>query len=179
MKFTPLELAGAYLIELEPRTDDRGYFARQWCAEEFSSRALCATIAQINTGFSPLAGTLRGLHFQRGADREVKVVRCSRGAVFDVIVDLRPDSPSFGKHYATDLSAESGRAVYAPEGFAHGYQTLRPDSEVQYLTSKAFSASSATGVRFDDPQFAISWPIAVSRISKQDREWPDFDGSAR
>ena len=174
MIFTPLGLGGAFLIAQERRSDHRGYFARVWCAAEFARAGLDTHIEQINTGFSPAAGTLRGMHLQIGEHAEVKVVRCTRGAVFDVMVDLRSDSPTFCHAYSTELTADNGHMLYVPKGFAHGYQTLVPDSELQYSTSAVYAAKSAHGVRFDDPRFKISWPLPVSTISDQDRGWPDF-----
>jgi dTDP-4-dehydrorhamnose 3,5-epimerase len=172
--FTPLELNGAFVIDQERRADDRGYFARTWCAEEFARHGLDDTVVQINTGFSPAAGTLRGMHLQTGAHAEVKLARCTRGAVLDVIVDLRRNSPTFCESYAVELSAENGRMLYAPKGFAHGYQTLVADTELLYSTSAVYSPGSACGVRYDDPRFDIRWLLPVSRISDQDRTWPDF-----
>jgi dTDP-4-dehydrorhamnose 3,5-epimerase len=172
--FTPLELAGAYVVDQERRTDHRGYFARTWCVDEFAGHGLDTTVVQINTGFSPAAGTLRGLHLQTGADAEVKVVRCTRGAVHDVIVDLRRDAPSFCRAIAVELSADNGRMLYVPRGVAHGYQTLVDDSELLYSTSTAYAPGNAHGVRYDDPTFGITWPLPISSISEQDRTWPDF-----
>ena len=174
MNFQPLELSGAYLVEVARRADERGYFVREWCMTEFEKRGLCARIAQINAGFSPVPGTLRGMHFQVGADSEVKVVRCTRGAAFDVIVDLREESPTFCQTLGIELTEENGRVLYVPNGFAHGYQTLQEDTEVQYLTSMPYAPQSAHGVRFNDSRFGIKWPLEVTRISQQDCQWPDF-----
>jgi dTDP-4-dehydrorhamnose 3,5-epimerase len=172
--FTALELNGAFVIDQERRADHRGFFARTWCADEFARHGLDNTVVQVNTGFSPAAGTLRGMHLQTGAHAEVKVARCTRGAVFDVIVDLRHDSPTFCKSYAAELTADNGRMLYVPKGFAHGYQTLVADSELLYSTSAVFAPGSACGVRYDDPRFDIHWPLPVSEISAQDRTWLDF-----
>jgi dTDP-4-dehydrorhamnose 3,5-epimerase len=174
LKLTALELAGAYLIELEPRRDERGYFARQWCETEFAAAGLSTSIAQINTQFSPDMGTLRGMHLQTGAECEVKVVRCLRGAAYDVLIDLRRDSPTCRRWVARELTPDNGRMLYVPEGFAHGYQTLQANTEVLYLTSKKYAPAAATGVRYNDPSFAIAWPLPVTRISDQDCNWPDF-----
>jgi dTDP-4-dehydrorhamnose 3,5-epimerase len=172
--FTPLELPGAFLIDQERRVDPRGYFARTWCADELAAHQLDTTVVQINTGFSPTAGTLRGLHLQIESGAEVKIARCTRGVVHDVIVDLRRSSPTFCRSVSVELSAENGRMVYVPKGFAHGYQTLVDDSELLYSTSAVYAPASAHGVRYDDPAFAIDWPRPISVISDQDRTWPDF-----
>jgi dTDP-4-dehydrorhamnose 3,5-epimerase len=172
--FTALELSGAYVIDPERRRDDRGYFARTWCVDELAKHGLDSTIVQINTGWSAAAGTLRGMHLQTGAHAEVKVMRCTRGAVLDVIIDLRRDSPTFCRSHAVELSAENGRMLYAPKGFAHGYQTLVDGAELLYSTSAVYAPDSACGVRYDDPRFGIRWLLPVSRISDQDRGWPDF-----
>lgn len=174
MIFIPLDLGGAFVLDPERRADTRGYFARTWCAAELAKHGLNGKIAQINTGFSPVAGTLRGLHFQVGTHAEVKIARCTRGAVLDVIVDLRRTSPTFCKWHAVELSGENGRSLYVPEGFAHGYQTLVDDCELLYSTTAAYAPADASGVRFDDPRFCIQWPMAVTKISDQDRQWPDF-----
>jgi dTDP-4-dehydrorhamnose 3,5-epimerase len=174
LNFNNGKLDGSYVIELEKRADERGYFARSWCQREFEAHGLMKQIAQINTGFSPRAGTLRGLHFQKPPFDEVKVVSCTRGAVFDVIVDLRPASSTFRQWMGMELRAGDGRLLYAPEGCAHGYLTVSDDSEVAYLTSKFYAPEAASGVRYDDPAFGIAWPRAVDVISKADRQWPDF-----
>lgn len=175
MIFVPLDVDGAYIIETERRADERGYFAREWCATEFARLGLCTRISQINAGVSRIAGTIRGLHFQIGEQSEVKVVRCTRGAAFDVIVDLRSNSPTYRKSFGVEITSTNGRLVYAPEGFAHGYQTLADDTEVEYLTSKPYSPEHARGVRFDDPALRISWPLAVTMLSDQDANWPSLD----
>jgi dTDP-4-dehydrorhamnose 3,5-epimerase len=171
-------LAGAWIIDLERREDERGYFARTWCAQELGDRGLDARIAQSNTAFSPKAGTLRGLHYQRDPHAEVKIVRVTRGAAFDVIVDLRPTSTTYCQWFALELDPVGGRALYAPEGFAHGYLTLAPDTELVYTASKPYAPKHATGVRYDDPRFGIRWPAPVAVISAADRAWPDFDHDA-
>jgi dTDP-4-dehydrorhamnose 3,5-epimerase len=174
MKFNETELPGVWLIDLERRTDERGYFARTWCEQEFRKHGLNSAVTQINTAVSTRAGTLRGMHFQSAPDAEVKVVRCVRGAVFDVALDLRRESPTFRRWHGATLSAANGLALYIPEGFAHGYVTLEPDTELSYMASVSYAPKSARGVRFDDPQFAIRWPRAAEVISEQDRNWPDF-----
>jgi len=172
MQFTPLPIEDATLIEPEPIRDDRGFFARVWCAEEFARHGLDARAAQANLGVSPRRGTLRGLHYQDAPDLEAKLVRCLRGAAWDVIVDLRPGSPTFRRWHAVELTAENYRAVYVPPLCAHGYLTLAADTEVWYQASAPFAPASARGVRFDDPALAIAWPEAIGVISARDRTWP-------
>lgn len=172
-------VAGAFIIDPERRADERGYFARIFCDKELSECGFSGRIRQINSGFSPRSGTLRGLHFQEQPHAEVKIVRCVRGAVYDVVVDLRPDSPTFKQWYGAELTADNGRLLYAPEGTAHGYLTLTSDTELIYMTSSPYAAQAARGVRYDDPAFRIAWPAAVNVVSQADRSWPDFrDGTA-
>jgi dTDP-4-dehydrorhamnose 3,5-epimerase len=168
-------VAGAYLVELEPKEDDRGFFARIWCRDEFAELRLNPEVAQVSISRNPRAGTLRGLHFQRAPHEEAKLVRCSRGAIFDVVVDLRPDSPTRGAWFGAELDEERGAALYVPEGCAHGFQTLVDDTDVLYLISYPYVPEAAAGVRWDDPVFAIGWPETPARtISQRDRSWPDF-----
>lgn len=174
MKFSPGRIVGSYVIELEKRGDDRGYFARTWCEREFAELGLNTRIAQVNVGVSTRAGTLRGMHYQVAPHAEVKVVRCSRGAIYDVALDLRPDSPTFRQWHGCELSADSGRMLYIPEGCAHGYLTLTDDAEMLYFTSQFYAAGSARGVRHDDPAFGIEWPAPAQVVSQADATWPDF-----
>lgn len=174
MLFRETPIAGAYVIEPERIRDHRGFFARLWCADELSKHGLCPTIRQTNIGVSTRKGTLRGLHFQRAPHAEVKIIRCPRGAIFDVVVDLRPDSHTFRRWHGVELTQDNQFALYVPEGCATGYLTLADDTEIYYHTSAAYHAASASGVRFDDPAFGISWPQPVLVISEQDRAWPDF-----
>jgi dTDP-4-dehydrorhamnose 3,5-epimerase len=174
MKFLPTRIAGCYVIELDKRVDDRGYFARTWCEQEFAAQGLSTRIVQVNFGVSTKAGTLRGMHYQRAPHAEVKVIRCPRGAIFDVAVDLRPDSPSFRQWHGVELSHETGRMLYIPEGCAHGYLTLTDDAEMFYFTSHGYAAGSATGVRYNDPAFGIEWPAPIKLVSQADATWPDF-----
>lgn len=174
MRFSRTELPGVYVIELEKREDHRGFFARTWCRDEIAREGLDPTIAQMNTGFSLKKGTLRGMHFQRAPNAEIKFVRCTRGSVFDVAVDLRPESPTFKKWVGFELTAANGRMLWIPEGLAHGYQTLEDGAEILYATSKPYAPDSASGVRWDDPAFGISWPLEVALISDADRKWSDF-----
>ena len=179
MKFVKTSVVGAYLIELDRMEGERGFFARLWCNTEFAEHGLKAIVAQSNIGVSRKAGTLRGLHFQTAPHIEVKVVRCPRGAVYDVIVDLRPDSPSYRKWFGAELSAENGRTIYVPEGCAQGYLTLMDDTEVYYHTSEFYHPESAAGIRYNDPEFGIEWPREITIISDQDRAWPAYDPDMR
>jgi len=176
MLFAETEIEGAYLIEPERRFDERGFFARMFCEKELADRGLTVSISQANTGFSPRSGTLRGLHFQLAPHAEVKIARCLRGSVFDVAVDLRPGSTTYRRWTGHLLSADNGKLLYVPEGCAHGYLTLAPDTELMYLTSAPYAPSAARGVRYDDPAFAIAWPAKVEVISKADLSWPAFAG---
>ena len=176
MRFTPLALGGAVLVQLEPHRDERGLFARSFCAREFADAGLPTQWPQMNISGNRRAGTLRGMHFQRAPHEEPKLVRCTRGAVVDVIIDLRPDSPTFRQHVAARLDAEAGDALYVPPGFAHGFQTLMDDTDVFYMMGAEFVAGAADGVRWDDPAFAIAWPLPVSAISPRDAAYPDFKG---
>lgn len=175
MKFTPLPLAGAYLIDLEKRGDERGFFARFFCEAEFAKQGLATRFVQINTSLTGKQGTLRGMHYQLPPAAEVKVVRCVRGALYDVILDLRPHSPTFGRSAGAELSADNRTMMYVPEGFAHGFVTLQPDTEAIYLVSATYSPESERGIRFDDPKFAIRWPVVPTELSDKDRQWPDYD----
>ena len=182
MRFVPTELPGAYLVELERREDERGYFARTWCREEFGSVGLATEIAQCSISRSALAGTLRGMHFQTAPHEEVKLVRCTRGAIFDVIIDLRPGSSTHASWLGIELDAQRGAALYVPKGFAHGFQTLVDDTEVLYMMSDPYVAEAASGVRWDDPAFEIEWPHAdVRTMSERDLSWPNYQapGSRR
>jgi dTDP-4-dehydrorhamnose 3,5-epimerase len=170
--FTPTELNGAYVIDLERRGDARGFFARAFCADEFARHGLATTFVQMNISFTAEEGTIRGLHYQIGDAAETKVVRCTRGAVYDVIVDLRPDSPTFGKHIGVELTAENRRAVYVPKMFAHGHQALTGDVELLYQVDAFYQPGAERGIRFDDPALAIAWPKAVTVVSEKDRSWP-------
>ena len=173
-----IDVAGAFIIEPEKRTDDRGFFARVWCEAELKQRGLAGHISQINTGFSPKAGTLRGMHLQFPPHAEVKIARCTRGAAFDVVVDLRRGSPTYRRWAGVKMTPENARMVYVPEGCAHGYLTLANDTELVYTTTHTYAAAAARGVRFDDPAFGIVWPAPMQVISQADRSWPDFDDSA-
>jgi dTDP-4-dehydrorhamnose 3,5-epimerase len=177
MIFTPLELAGAYLIDLEPVGDDRGFFARSWCSAEFARHGLVAEVKQANIAYTRRRGTLRGLHYQAAPHEEAKLVRCTRGAAYVVALDLRPQSPSYTRWVAAELTAENRRAMYVPPGCAQGYQTLTDDTEVSYQMSQAYAPEAARGVRFDDPALALRWPLEIAAISEKDKSWPDYQVS--
>ena len=172
MRFVQSSIAGAWLIEPEPHTDDRGRFMRAWCRREFSEHGIDFMPVQANMGFSRHRGTIRGLHYQVAPALEAKLVRCTRGTIFDVVVDLRPDSPTYGGWYGIDLSAENGRMLLVPEGCAHGCQSIEDETEIHYMASAYFSPGEARGLRYDDPAISINWPLPVSKISEQDRNWP-------
>lgn len=176
MLFRATDLEDVFVIEPERRVDERGYFARLFCDRELTDRGLEGHIRQINTAFSPRAGTLRGMHYQSSPHAEVKIVRCVRGAVFDVVVDLRPESPTFKRWYGIELTAENSLMLYACSGTAHGYLTLTNDTELLYATSQAYAPNSAQGVRYDDEAFAIKWPANVQVMSAADRSWRPFVG---
>lgn len=175
MRFHKTPLDGARLIEIEKRGDDRGFFARYFCEREFAAEGLETHFVQINNSLSSSKGTLRGLHYQLPRAAEVKVVRCVRGALWDVIVDLRPDSPTFRKWYGADLTAENRLMMYAPRGFAHAILTLSDNVEAIYLVSAFYDPARERGLRWNDPAFGIEWPIEPMEISPKDAKWPDFD----
>jgi dTDP-4-dehydrorhamnose 3,5-epimerase len=181
MIFRPATLAGVCLIAMERHVDARGYFARSWCRREFAAHGLDTGFAQASVSFNPRRGTLRGMHFQRPPHAETKLVRCSRGAIWDVVIDLRATSPTRARWQGFELTAENGASLYIPEGFAHGFQTLAPDSEVLYQISTFHAPEAAAGVRYDDPSFGIDWPLPVACISARDAAWPDYqlDGRGR
>jgi dTDP-4-dehydrorhamnose 3,5-epimerase len=174
--FTPSTLAGAFIVQPEERADERGFFARTWCEEEFAGRGLDPRVAQCSVSWSARRGTLRGLHYQAAPFGEAKLVRCTAGAIFDVILDLRPGSPTYLLHQALTLTASNRTMVYVPPGVAHGFQTLEDGTEVFYQMSVAHEPSAARGVRWDDPAFGIAWPPAERVISGRDRGYPDFAG---
>ena len=171
MIFTETRLAGAFIIDLEPRRDDRGFFARTFCREEFLSRGLDPAIVQGNIAGNHRRGIVRGLHFQYPPAAETKLVRCTRGAVLDVIVDLRPESPTYLQHVAVELTADNHRSLYAPRRFAHGYQTLEDNTEVAYNVGHIYTPEQEGGLRYDDPRLGIAWPLPASDISDKDRSW--------
>ncbi len=174
MKLTALELAGVYRIDIEPHVDERGRFARTFCTRELGELGLDTRIAQMNLSTTARRGTLRGLHWQAAPLAEAKLVRCVRGRIFDVAVDLRSDSPTFRRHAALELGAETLNSIYIPAGCAHGFLTLEDDCEVHYAMSRPYAPEAARGARFDDPAFAITWPEPVRVIAPRDLEWPPF-----
>lgn len=172
MIFHETELGGAFLIELEPHRDARGSFARTWCAREFAEMGIDMTVAQANTAVTRKPGTLRGLHYQLPPHGEAKLIRVVRGGIYDVIVDLRPDSATYGAWAGFELSADEPRLLYVPERFAHGYLTLEPDTEVSYQVSHPYSPGAERGIRYDDPRLGIRWPRTPAVLSDKDRSWP-------
>lgn len=174
MKFTELGLRGAFVIELEPVNDERGSFTRTWSRREFQERGLNPAFEQCSTSFNHRAGTLRGMHYQTAPYAAAKLVRCTRGAVFDVIIDLRPSSATFKRWFATELREDNDRMIYAPEGFAHGFLTLADNSEIFYQIAAPYSKEHERGVRWNDPVFAIEWPAEIRIISERDRSYPNF-----
>ena len=175
----PTAVPDAFVIDVEPRRDERGLFARTWCRRELAAQGLSTSLEQISLSFNPRKGTLRGMHYQAPPHEEVKVVRCTRGAIYDVIVDLRWSSPAFRQWFGVELNADNRRMLYIPEGLAHGFLTLAPDTEVSYQISREYVPEAARGVRWDDPAFGIDWPGTVAVISERDRSYPDFDAQSR
>ncbi len=176
MKFFRTELEGAYIIELDRLDDDRGFFARAWCHTEMKEHGLAARVAQANVSFNTRAGTLRGMHYQVTPYEETKLIRCTRGALFDVIVDLRRDSPTFKKWMGVELTAQNYKLLYVPAHFAHGFITLEDDTEAMYLVSEFYTPGAERGLRWNDPEFGITWPRPVEVISEKDTNWPDYPG---
>jgi len=174
MNFIETKLKGAYIIDIKKIEDERGFFARAWCQNEFKTYNLNPNMAQLNVAFSHKQGTIRGMHYQESPWQEAKLVRCTNGGIYDVIIDLRRDSPTHKQWIGVELTEENRRMLYAPEGFAHGYQTLQDDTEMYYQTTQFYAPEFARGVRFDDPVFGIVWPLSVEIISNQDRSWPDY-----
>jgi dTDP-4-dehydrorhamnose 3,5-epimerase len=174
MIFIETKLQGAFIIDIDRIEDERGFFARTWCQKEFEAHGLCTQLVQCNISFNKSKGTLRGMHYQAAPYAEAKLVRCTMGAIYDVIIDLRPDSPTFKRWVAVELRADNRRMLFIPEGFAHGFQTLADGSEVFYQMSQFYAPEYARGVRWDDPAFRVSWPAEKRIISERDRGFPDF-----
>ena len=172
MIFHETKLKGAFIVEFEKREDPRGFFARAFCADEFRAHGLCPEVMQANIAYNYKKGTLRGMHYQLPPVSEPKFIRCIRGAVWDVIVDLRPDSPTYLQHVGVELSMENRRALYVPDMFAHGNQTLEDDTELLYLMGQLYTPGAAAGLRPDDPALGIEWPLPVTVISEADTKWP-------
>jgi dTDP-4-dehydrorhamnose 3,5-epimerase len=175
MRFRELSLAGAYVVELELYEDERGFNARTWCADELAAHGLTAVMAQSNVIFNRSRGTLRGLHFQRPPYAEAKLFRVTRGAIWDVIVDLRPESPTYLRRESVELRAGEHRMLYVPERFGQGFVTLEDETEVTYQVSAPYTPEAGDGIRYDDPALGIEWPVEVRVISEKDRSWPAFD----
>ncbi|MFO0887972.1 MAG: dTDP-4-dehydrorhamnose 3,5-epimerase [Isosphaeraceae bacterium] len=175
MIFTETPIPGAYLIDLEKRGDDRGFFARAFCEREFEAKGLVSRFVQVNNSLSGEKGTLRGMHYQLPPHAETKVVRCIRGALYDLILDLRPDSPTFGTGFGAELTAENRRMMYVPKGFAHGFITLADDTEALYFVDEFYAPQHERGVRWNDARFGLRWPIAPVVISEKDANQKDFD----
>ncbi len=171
MIFSETTLAGAFIIDLERRDDERGFFARAFCQHEFAAHGLKPVIAQANIGFNRRKGTIRGMHFQSPPAAETKLVRCSRGAILDIIVDLRPESPTYLQHITVELTADNHRGIYIPERFAHGYQALEDNTETTYHVGEFYTPGAEGGLPYDDPRLGLAWPLPVSVISEKDRQW--------
>ncbi len=170
------KLSGAFVIELEKHQDDRGFFARIFCKNELEAHGMISDVAQANMSLSKKKGTLRGMHYQKAPHQESKLVRCTRGALFDVIIDLRPESPTFKEWFGVELSADNYKMLYVPRDFAHGFLTLTDNTEVTYMVSQFYAPGSELGIRWNDPQFGIKWPIDIEVISEKDMQWTDFIG---
>jgi dTDP-4-dehydrorhamnose 3,5-epimerase len=175
--FVPTSLPGAVIVDIDRRDDNRGFFARTWCRREFAEMGLSSDLAQCNVSYTKRRGTLRGMHWQAAPHSETKLVRCTRGAIWDTIIDLRPDSPAYMKHLSVELTAASGRAIYIPEGMAHGFVTLEDECEVSYQMSKFHEPAAARGIRWNDPAFAIEWPVTDPILHPRDAAYPDFQGN--
>jgi dTDP-4-dehydrorhamnose 3,5-epimerase len=174
MRFIETELAGAFIVELEKRGDERGFFARTFDAKLFEQHGMNPYIAQANTSLTRQTGSIRGMHYQLPPAAETKFIRATRGAVYDVIVDMRPESPTYTKHIGVELTADNHRSLYVPGMFAHGFQTLADDTEVNYLVSEFYAPGQERGLRYDDPALGIQWPLDVTVVSDKDRAWPPF-----
>jgi len=179
MIFTETKLKGAFIIDIEPREDSRGFFARAFCQHEFADHGLKPVIAQANIAFNKKCGTLRGMHFQFPPVAETKLLRCTRGGILDIIVDLRPESPTYLQHIAVELNEDNGRALYVPERFAHGYQVLRDNTETSYQVGEFYAPGSEGGLFYGDPRLALPWPLPVAVISEKDQQWRRLDDQER
>lgn len=174
MRFNATKLRDVRIIELEPAADERGFFARTFCVQEFASAGLATTFVQHSFSRTERTGAVRGMHFQLSPHKEVKLIRCLTGAIYDVLIDIRPDSPTYMHWEAYQLESGDGRQLYVPTGFAHGFQTLAPATEVGYMMTASYAPAAASGIRHDDPAFEIIWPLPVTDISPKDLSWPDF-----
>ncbi|MCB0213950.1 MAG: dTDP-4-dehydrorhamnose 3,5-epimerase [Anaerolineae bacterium] len=174
MIFHETKLENAYIIDIQKHQDQRGFFARAWCQNEFEAHGLVPRLVQTNISYNKVKGTLRGMHYQMAPHAETKLVRCTRGAIFDVIIDLRPDTATYKQWLGVELTAANYRMLYVPEGFAHGFITLEDNVEVTYQVSQFYTPEAESGVRYNDPAFGIEWPVAVAVISDKDKSWPDY-----
>jgi dTDP-4-dehydrorhamnose 3,5-epimerase len=174
MKFTETKLKGAFIVEIEKLSDDRGFFARSWCQKEFEAHGLDSNIVQANVSYNHQKGTLRGMHYQIEPYQECKLIRCTRGAIYDVIIDLRTDSPTYKQWTGVELTADNYTLFFVPQDFAHGFQTLIDETEITYQVSQFYTPGSERGIRFDDRVFNIRWPQEVTILSEKDKTWPDF-----
>jgi dTDP-4-dehydrorhamnose 3,5-epimerase len=174
MIFEETQLQGAYIIDLDELTDERGFFARAWCQKEFKEHGLNSRIVQANLSYNKIKGTLRGMHYQVSPFEETKLIRCIRGAIYDVIIDLRPESLTYKKWTGVELTANNRKMLFVPEGFAHGFQSLEDHAEVFYQVSQFYTPGAESGVRYDDPEFGILWPLKVSVISEKDASWQGY-----
>ena len=174
MKFYKAQLEGSYIIELDKLEDDRGFFARTWCQKELREHGLAARVAQANVSFNANAGTLRGMHYQVAPYEETKLIRCTRGSLYDVIIDLRRDSPTYKQWMGVELTEKNYKMLYVPAHFAHGFVTLEDDTEVIYFVSEFYTPGAERGLRWNDPEFGITWPRQVQVISEKDANWPDI-----
>jgi dTDP-4-dehydrorhamnose 3,5-epimerase len=177
MIFTETRLKGAFIIEIKQISDERGFFGRSWCKREMEDHGLNGNVVQSNTSFSKAKGTIRGMHYQKHPYEETKLMRCTKGAIYDVIIDLRKDSPTFKQWIGVELTEDNYKMLYVPEKFAHGFITLTDNSEVTYLVTQFYTPGAEAGIRFDDSNFNIEWPVPVNVVSDKDKEHPDFDGS--
>ena len=175
MIFTETNLPGAFIIDLDKKQDSRGFFARTFCINEFEAHGLKSTVVQCNLSSNNQKGTVRGMHYQKHPSTETKLVRCIRGAIYDVIIDLRPESPTYSSYIGVELTSENHRALYVPDNFAHGFQVLADDTEVLYQMGDFYAPEYACGYRYDDPTFSIKWPLPVSEISDKDLAWSSFE----
>ncbi len=176
MKFEETRLQGAFVVDLQHMEDDRGFFARSFCKNEFDQHGMISDVVQANMSWNKVKGTLRGMHYQHHPWQETKFIRCTRGAIFDVIIDLRPESATYRQWIGVELTADNRRALFVPKDFAHGFITLQDDTEVMYLVSQSYQPGSEGGIRWNDPTFSIEWPIEPVCISPKDASWPDYKG---
>ncbi len=174
MKFTKTDLKDAYIIDLERLSDERGFFARAYCENEFKEHGIDSQIVQANVSYNHKKGTMRGMHFQEEPHGEAKLIRCTKGAIYDAIIDVRQDSPTYKEWIGVELNEENRRMLYVPEGFAHGFITLEDDVEVTYQVSEFYTPGAEKGIKYDDPMFNIDWPVEVEVISEKDRDWEPF-----